>query len=181
MSQDRKAIREALRELLVDTTAAGSNVFINRSTPLHQGEVPGLLVYARDEEVEVATDAPREYKRKVRIAVEAAVAEDDELVDDKLDDLLTQVELLVFADPTLDGCAAESRLLSVELDYDDTGDRNHAGGRVTFEVVYYQLAPEGKPGDLHPFEAAGIEWDLPPAEPAATLEEARDEVELEQT
>ncbi|MEQ5770008.1 hypothetical protein NFH98_20770 [Halomonas sp. H33-56] len=141
MTHPRKLIRDKIVERLTGNTDAGLRVYGSRVLPYWNGRqgleaaMPAILVYTLREPVEIFSQAPREYRRTVQVAVQAMVMGED--VDDPLDDLARQIELCLFDDDTLDGTAAELVLLETEIVFTDEGEREMGAARLAWEATYY--------------------------------------------
>lgn len=179
MSTQRKLIRQKIAELLTDETAAGASVFTNRVVNVGHSELPALIVYSDGEdEPEIYSDGPREYKRRARIAIELLVQAGSNPIDDDLDDLAEEVQRVLFCNPWLDGEAAGLELGAVE------GPTIEADGRVLVGVLrlsWVAIYIEAAPGEYAPtpdeFGKAHVEWENPEGD--NLVPEAVDDVALE--
>jgi hypothetical protein len=172
MSSIRKEIREKITEILTGNTDAGTQVFKSRTHAVDPSELPAILVYSRDETVEIFNAAPRELKRSLTIGIEIAAKADEDL-DDTLDDLSDQVEALISENQTLSDTASDIVLQRVELHLVEEGNQQHGACVMTYLVTYYTMdvslgvAGDGIPDEnvLGNFETANIEYKVyPPVE-----------------
>lgn len=171
MTAERKAIRQAVAALLSGKTAAGARVFASRATPVWGQELPVVLVYTGSEQSVVFNAAPKEYRRTVRVVVEA-VAKAAEGVDDLLDDMAEQIEQAVALDDTLGGTASDCQVAQVDMDVVDGGEQPMAACRITFDVQYMKLAPFEQP---EPFVTAltGADVDMDLAQPDGRIDSSQ--------
>lgn len=171
MSPTRLAIRqETVRRLRCAGTVAGTRYYSNRFRPVMQANVPAIeqpnlpcgVVYTLTETAESNEGAPREYRRVLEMAIELIVARaesSDNDADDRLDQLIEQVEAVLAFDPTLGQDRVDVTYLRTDLVPLDEGDLAFAAARVTYQVVYYQVVPEGDADDLPPWERADVRQD----------------------
>ncbi len=174
-------IRHAIRDLLKEAgTAAGPRVFANRYTRPSADELPVILVWTKDEDVE---QRHTEWKRTARVIVEVVCKgnpsplDADANPDDDVDLLMDEVEIALDADHTFDGTAADSTFVRCEYAGDDEGEVALAAGRLELDVEYYEDRPK-QPVLHEPLVSAGVTWDLGPTPDGQV--EAEDELELGQ-
>lgn len=160
MSSIRLRIREEVaRRLRCGKTFAGDRYFTNRFRPIlqtnqaanDQPNLPMGVVYTLAETAELSASAPREYKRSMEMAIELIVArtgrvEDD--ADDRLDELVDQVERIMFFDASLGLGRVDVTYLKTDFVPADQGDLAYGIARVVFTVDYWQMAGEGDPDTL---------------------------------
>ncbi len=165
MSQKRKLIRQAALAMLVGQTAAGARVFVDNADRVFEEELPCILLNPDGEaSIEISSDGPREYKRQLTLhVITAAKGATLASVLDALDDLDHQVEQILFRNDTFNGTAANSRLVRVDQDLAIEGKTIVGSHRITFEVAYYQDAPDPAGDQLDSFESAGVEIDTAPS------------------
>jgi hypothetical protein len=160
MTAERKAIRLHVANLLKDKTAAGEKVFASRAFPVWDQELPVVLVYTNAEQSEILNEAPREYRRTVRLVVEA-LAKADQGVDDILDDMAEAIEQAMALDDTLAGKATDCRVSQVDLEVVDGGEKAIAALRLSYDVQYVKLAPVEQPEPIvSAFEGADVKMDI---------------------
>lgn len=142
----RKQIREKAKQTLMDKTPCGIRVFANRFTPLWDVELPLIAIYTMDEPASVWAEAPREFERKLRLAIEIVGEgrEDkntDEIVsvDDILDDVGQAVEDAFAQDHTLGELCRDVVLTNTEFMVDPNAEKSVASLRLTYEVTYYTV------------------------------------------
>lgn len=181
MSAIGKAIRQAIAERLkAADTRAGQRVFTNRRSRITLKQVPAIAIYTASGRSQIIQEAPRQYLRTDRVAVEmvfrgASAADDD--VDDELDDFADEVEAVLFLDETFGKTAADSRLVEQEVSIGVNGEFPIGVLRLWLEVDYVQDAPEEGEPVLPRFDKLAATWDLAPADGAT---DARDEITLDE-
>lgn len=167
MAAQLQAIRAGIAKRLLDRTSAGSRVHTNRSSQVWSNGLPAILVYTKGETVERETTSS--YKRTARVVIELVVAAEnpEELLDDQADELAEQVERLMLADPELRGecgnLVLDARLVGYDMVLEDGGERLYAGGRLTWEFVYYQDITLGDPAEWAPWKTARTAYSLDPS------------------
>lgn len=176
---NRKDIREkAVALLKAAVTEVSNRVFENRMRPVFQSELPCIVVYSRNESAEISSQAPREYKRTLRLVAEI-IAKADETVDDTLDLLARKVEKAFFVNETLDSLVGDTVLGETEIEISGEGQTLHGACRMEWLVEYYTLAPGDEAlAELDDFETANVDW-----KPNGATDESQgtvDEIELPQ-
>ena len=161
MTHPRTQIRDAAKTLLAGNTTAGVRVYDSRTAPMWNGPqglaaiMPFILVYTRDERSEIFNEAPREYKRTVRLAIEIGACGDD--ADDQIDAIARQVEKLLLESETLAGTAADIRISDTQMEFDGQSQQQFGAALVTFEVDYLDEVEQLAIDDL---VTLGVRWDL---------------------
>jgi minor tail protein U len=136
MSNRRKEIRDALVDTLIDAdTAAGENVYPNRETPLWDSELPAILVYTIDESAEPRDANGRQYRRTLKITVEAK-CEATTSVDDELDALAVEIEAAINANTSLGGLVYDLTYLNTDLSLTSDTDILRGTATITYEAKY---------------------------------------------
>lgn len=172
MSHQRKLIRNAIAGLLKGNTDCGDRVFSSRAHAIMGEPLPLILVYTRTDTAERYIEAPKEYKRTAKLAVEI-VAEKTEgkCLDDELDDLCRQVETLIMRDDRLGDLASEIELGDTEIDFDSDGEVPFAAARLTFDVVYFDQLPAPEEADkLDGFNTVNVKIDQHPIDGKIEIE-----------
>ena len=121
MSHIRKQVRDAVSAAL---TAAGLSVSASRAWPVQREQLPLVLVYVREEELEPVDmgGGDRALRRRMSVHIEA-LAEASETVDDDLDALGVQIERALAMDRTLGGVTHDLVPESASLSMDADGER----------------------------------------------------------
>lgn len=182
-NSQRKIIRAKIIEVLTGIegiASNGANVYANRSRKVYPEEMPALIVYTRDEQAEIEIEAPRSYKRRLRVAVEIITdtKDDAKAPDDLVDDIAAEIERRLFRDETLTGLVSDVRLSDTEMETNSDGETMHAAARVTFEIHYWTEAPEEQVG-LDDFESVHSEM-LPAGAIDDDTEPAIDDISIDQ-
>ena len=97
----RQQIREQVASDLTGLTTTSSRVYQSRVYPLADNNLPGLLIYTKDESSEPVT------------AVSG--------FDDTVDDICKEVETVLGGTRTLGGLSKDLYLTSTEIEYDVSG------------------------------------------------------------
>lgn len=194
MSAKAKLIRKAAAKgLLCLNTPAQDRIYTNRFRSLPEwlasgaSALPAIVIYTINETVEISVDAPKEYRRRMEMAIEIVVSRGEAKhpgADDRLDDIAELVEQWVFRNPALGLTEHDdvtfgdhpSSLIRDENAPINEGGSDIAAKRLVFEVTYYQDAPEGDVDALPPAKSIEADWDLGPT-PDKRLE-ARDLVNV---
>jgi hypothetical protein len=184
----RKAIRKKIVELLkAGNTKAQDRVYPNYAIPSWEENLPVILVYNRDEEIEKFNQAPRELKRDVQFVmeiIEKGSDNDEDLapgvdsLSDKLDDLCEQVEAIFDADETLGGTTDDSILTNMQFTYEGEGNRPTASARLTYMVTYVRHTLDNA-DTLPDLEQTNVDWKVGHHDSAPADDiEAKDEIDL---
>lgn len=172
----RQQIREAVKALLLNQTAAGSRVSETRVISYRKSELPAVSIYIPVESVEPdesRNTAPRELTRTAQLVIEGVVQQTAN-VDDALDALALEIETAMHADETFGGKADDSILESTEATLTEDGDRLVGVVRLVYSVEYRTFAPEAV--TLDDFNRADIRYDKGGA--VHVDNEANDKVEV---
>jgi hypothetical protein len=153
MSQ-RKLIRHAIVDLLMNKTAAEDRVYPNRLLNVFELELPAILVYTKDEPVRVYTEAPREYERLLNLSIEIVASATDDL-DDLLDDVSEEIEYWMRQDHTHGELCADTTLKRCEISIQKNGDSLIGSSIMSYEMPYYTEAVRDSK-DLRPLHKANV-------------------------
>ncbi len=145
MAHQRQLIRQAVRALLLNQTAALAKIETTRVTRYRKSELPAIAVYTSEEMVAEAssTTAPRELTRELDVVIAGWVGFGDGM-DDAMDDLALEIETAMHADPYLGGLAGDSILKASTMAVDGEGDALMGFLTLTYGVTYRTLAPEAQ-------------------------------------
>jgi len=121
MAHIRRQVRDAVAARL---SAQGLTVHTSRVWPLERAQLPVVLVYVSDEELEsmAAGGATRGLQRRMTVRIEA-VAHASRTVDDDLDALGVKIELALATDRTLGGTTCDLYPMSSRLSAEEQGER----------------------------------------------------------
>lgn len=181
----RQTIRNKIKTLLTTPAiaAVGARVFTNRMRKVFPEELPCIIIYSKSESAEITVTAPRQYTRTMKLAVEiidkwdeSAQSNLDDTVDDRLDEIATEVEKRLYRNETLDNEVVDLLFSDIETDFDPTGEQPVGAMRLTFDVLYNVDAPDEQP-NLDAFETAHVEYTT---QPDGGQEKAVDDIELPQ-
>ena len=142
----RQKIRDAFigRVTGLDTTA--DRVFRMRGHAIEAADYPCLQVFTGNEDVEVeakgkpsAGEGPA-LRRTLDMMVLVRVKADEDLFQDRVDDIAAEVEVAVAEDPTLDGLALDTRLANSAPVTDADGSIVAGALVMTFRIRYRTAA-----------------------------------------
>lgn len=180
MSVRRKAIRKGIQTILKGKTDAGANVFSNLASATWCEDIPLIVVYARQEEIEQLNVSPREYRRALEISIEIIAqgpedpnASEGKFLEDILDDIAEQVETELGRDETvgqldrLEGndCALVDELIlnNVEFEYRGEGKKPSGSVKLIYNAMYTEKRPasvdqQAEAYGIADFKTAHAEW-----------------------
>lgn len=176
MSLQRIAIRSHLASMLKTAIPeCQGRVYPSRAAPLDDTKLPAICIYTRSERVELFASAPKVYRRYARVQIEI-FARGDETVDDVLDTLAHKVEMAIFSNPMLkvkiganvEEGAADSTLVESTLDISAEGNSPIGVCGVTWDIEYYEDAPNDLTAELPELDIVDVGIDL--AAPDGKLE-----------
>jgi hypothetical protein len=127
---------------------------------VHDEILPCVLVYFRSESSSRFQESPRVDKRSGSLAIEYLdKMGDPATLDDRLDAAAAAIELAVYLDEQMSGCAADADLTETEWSRSVDGEIDYASVRLTFDVERYQrrLLDEDMATDLLRWVATSIE------------------------
>lgn len=183
MSNERKDIRVALLALMVANpqTMAGTRVFVNETRPVSADtELPCMMVNQAAETIELY-DAPRRYKRSLRIEIVAIAAQATgagaPLLDDVIDAFAQEIETKLALDEYLGGAAAASRHVGTEFEFSGEGRKRLGAASLAYEFDFLTEAPTDQAGALEALERVGVQNDVAPSDGSI---EAEDLIEVPQ-
>lgn len=134
----RKLIRKKATEIIGGAlSAVNGSVVPNRADPSWQEDLPAFSVYTTSEEIEELTQAPRELKRTLELAVECAgEGESESDLSDKLDDYAEIVENIMGLNETLGGTCSDLILSRTRMKIAEEGEVLTGAVVLFFDVVY---------------------------------------------
>lgn len=160
-----KKIREAIRARLDGNTAAGPRVTTNRADKVWNTGLPAIVIYTLEQVDELDAQAPPSYKCTAQVAIHLLLQDDDGLpLDDATDDLAEQVSALLRRDPWLGGLAHFARQVRWDLTIREGGEQLTAGGRLTWEFVWFEQADTGDAAELAPWKTSSTDYSLDPSQ-----------------
>jgi hypothetical protein len=134
VSHVRQQIRERVRDDLAALASLPDRVFLSRSYPTAEAQLPCALIYAQAEEVEFLDVAGRQ-ARQLSLIVEI-VARQGDSADTVVDQVCAEVEAAIAADYTLGGVAKGANLAGAEFGR-AAGSAPVHWARLRFVVVYH--------------------------------------------
>jgi hypothetical protein len=140
----RRQIREAAATTVTGLSTTGARVYQMRAYPLQDAELPGLLVFTKDETAERMTlPAPSIMERRLELVIEAYAKANSDL-EDTLDGIAKEVEIAMAANPGLTGTAKSTTLRSSEVEVQDGAENPIGMLRLVYEVLYFarETAPD---------------------------------------
>jgi len=132
----RSSIRQAFITQLQDNTAAKGRVYDSRIYNLEKYSLPGIIVFTDHEDI--ATDTisfPRSQSRTLRATVEC-YAKNNDAVCVEIDNLSLEVEQLILADSNLGNLVKDCRLESVDINFNNDGEKPLSVATLIFSVLY---------------------------------------------
>jgi len=136
MAHIRQQIREAVNTNITGLTTTGSNVFDTRFYPLEQSNLPALLLYSGDSELEYTTMGDdRTVVVRHEVIIEAIV-EATSAPEDTLDTIIKEVQI-ANAQTNLGGLAQDFRLESIETSMDAEGEQPIVSATLTYACEYH--------------------------------------------
>lgn len=152
----RKQIRDAIKTKLTGLTTTTTHVYNDRTNPLAESELPGLLIGADKDHPsqdtvssrtigDQVTGRNREQLHTYAFPIRGEAMSTSAL-EDLLDTIASEVETALFADPLLGGLAFEMRLMGTETDVN--GDGNKPVGKVVMSVEVDYWSVEGAPNTI---------------------------------
>lgn len=182
MSAQRKLIRRAAADALMNHTLAGANVFASRSAPLWEGyELPAICVYGMREVITLEQESPRKYRRELELRIEVAATGAD--ADDTLDDIGNQIEQRIGRSNRLtyakEQTVADILLAGEQLEYRTEGKKTIGALVISYTAVYYSYEPDELDSEpVDDFKSVDTDYSLnnaqAPAERASDLIEGLD-------
>lgn len=140
MAHERQAIREKIKALLLAaSTDAGTNVFINRTIPVGENNLPAIIMYSDDEQNEDRTVVGRQQKRLYTIITEVVVeTQTGEQVENERDDIAKQIENVINGNRKLDGLVFDSLLNRTKFGFTNEG-KKPTGAAILFWDIRYTI------------------------------------------
>jgi len=144
MSHVRQQIREQFATTVTGLSTTGSNVFQSRVYNLESTNLPGLIVYTKEEASQpIVIGSSRTLERILSLNVEAYVKGISNS-DDTIDTIAKEIEIAIAADTTLSSLAKDCFLESTEINYNGEGEQPIAVMTMTYQVMY--VTAEDSPG-----------------------------------
>ena len=136
MQHARSIIKQLFITRLIGNTDADDRVYDSRIYNFSKNSLPGINVFADHEEIVTNTiNFPRSQNRVLRIVVEI-YAKNNDRVAVQIDNLCFSVESLILADNNLGGAVKDCRLESVDINFNNDGEKPVSVATLTFMVAY---------------------------------------------
>lgn len=123
-------------EMLLNKTDAKENVFPSRVRPVWSEELPVILVYSDGDSREIDS-TPRRYRVENNLRIEVIDQGVAENLDDRLDDLASQVEYVMAQDFTLGDLCQNVAHLESQMTIDKEGDQLIGSTVLSYSAIYY--------------------------------------------
>lgn len=144
MSHVRQQIREQFATTVTGLSTTGSNVFQSRVYNLESTNLPGLIIYTKEETSQpIVIGSSRTLERILSLNVEAYVKGVSNS-DDTIDTIAKEIETAISADTTLSSLAKDCFLESTEINYNGEGEQPIAVMTMTYQIMY--ITSEVSPG-----------------------------------
>jgi hypothetical protein len=144
MAHYRTTIRNAARDILMELPTTAGRCYVSRYYPVAQNKLPCLCVYTLSEASEPhRIGSGRALMRTLELVVEC-IAEANDVLDDRLDEMAFEVEEAIGADTTLglpDGvydCTLTGTRVGLRQPGQET-EKQTGSAVLTFEVTYRTL------------------------------------------
>jgi hypothetical protein len=130
-----KQIRDGVKTALTGLTSSGARVYANRLQPMADANLPGLRIYADNEQAEPLTmHSPHTQERTLAIVVECC-AKAASALDDALDQMSKEVETALAAGITISSRNVAFIYTGMQFD-DEQADKPVGVKRLTFTCTY---------------------------------------------
>jgi uncharacterized protein HemX len=134
-----RQIREKLETALTGLTTTTTHVYANRLQPMADANLPGLRIYADEEESETQTvHSPNMQLRTLSVSVEAC-AKANSTLDDTLDQISKEVETALAAGITIGAINLPVDYTGMRYD-DELVDKPVGVKRMTFSISYTAMS-----------------------------------------
>ena len=136
MAHQRETIRKAFVTKLTGLTTTSVRVYRSRVYPMGSANLPGLIVYATEEESAAPNMGASNQARELTVVVEGYAKTSYTLLDDTLDDIAAEVEAAINLDRTVSGSVDTCWLESTEIDLADEGEKPVGVVKLNFKTIY---------------------------------------------
>lgn len=141
----RQQIREKAVALMRGLPTCGQNVFTGRPYPLQPTELPGIVIIMQREQSNISSIGDNPEYDRVEQLVFIGYANSDNIEND-LDDIASDVEIMMGAHFDLQGLIKESVLTSTTVNVDGETRIRSGEIRLTFDIHYRTV--RGLPNNL---------------------------------
>lgn len=155
----RATIKNKIKELLLNKTLVGTEIFTNKDVPHNHNGIPYINLYARSESVEILDKAPRSYKRAFTFQIGAIVKETEaQSVEQQLDQVSEEIENVLLSDEFFDQTIEDLIFKSSEYELDTSSDIEIGQVVMEFDAIYHTEAPYINPSD--DFSGSDSNWKI---------------------
>jgi hypothetical protein len=134
----RKQLRDAVATRLTGLTTTGSRVYESRAVPVGDANMPGLLIYATQEQAQDAT-LLSDVERRIEIRVEG-VAKVSANLDDTLDLIAKEVEIALSTSLTIGSASTKLVYQGTSISMRDGLDQLVGSVSLTYEATIFTVA-----------------------------------------
>ena len=137
-SHQRKQIRDVVKSVLTDETAAEKNVFVNQYLSLPQDQLPAICIYTGKEQSDIFNN--QMLKRTLTLSVEIHTSKrtQDGMVEE-LELIAAECEQALLQHEDLDGNCDKLSLVSTDIIIKTDGDEPMGAALLSYNVEYYTL------------------------------------------
>lgn len=136
MTHARQVIRSRVETRLQGLTSTGTRVFAAKTTNLQGFELPCLLFYTLDEEIQPDTTMGTPFLTRFLSLTIEGVVQDGDTIFNALDQIAQEVEITMSTDRQFDGAAQDSYLTNTEVAFNGEGDQVTGSIKLTYQFVY---------------------------------------------
>lgn len=138
----RQQIRDQIKTTLTGLTTTGNRVTDSRVYPIASNGTPALVIYTKEEAsmpLDMGTNTTRIIDRSLTVSVEVYVKATANF-DNTLDTICKEIEIAIYADPTLNGLAKDCYLEATSIEFNAEGEAPVAFATLDFLTNYMNLA-----------------------------------------
>ena len=133
----RTDIRHKLVDFLKGHTGAGDNVEPNRVRPVHESDLPKILVYTLQEPADNSIERDElPTRRDLQVVIEC-LEKKSATMDDELDLLCGQVEEVLAEDDTVDGLMNDLQYTGTAMSIQREGQYEMGSAALTYDGNYF--------------------------------------------
>jgi hypothetical protein len=114
MAHKRAQIKARIQTVLTGLATTSSNVFLSRTYPIANSDLPGLLIYANSESIQrLEIGIQNRQQRTLDLSIEAIAKGNS--AESTLDTITVEVEEAMANDQTLNGLAIDSEITDTSI------------------------------------------------------------------
>jgi len=138
MQVNKRRIRESVRDLILNHTQAGEQVFTAPVVSHWVQNLPAINIFTESETVERFNESPKSYRRVMTLVIECvAVGDSEGGLDNNLEELGDAVESFMEIDETLGQCVNKLELVSTDYDYKQDGQSLTGSLILRYTIEYF--------------------------------------------